>query len=177
MATREKGPVFRATGLPASRPDHELDSAIQGVIHNNLTEDERSKLTGSTAIVPSCYDNKEKAALVEFHGGVPVFLSKLTDDPRDDWQSEMCETDISFDWHFLGFTQLYTLRGDLSVTAEWVASFPASDLHWLSLTNRVASSPSPASTDTHMTRGGERGILGACGFATSSLETCHTAAL
>ena len=53
-----------------------------------------------------------------FHGGVPAFLSKLTEDLLADWQVEMGDTDISFDQHFFGFTQLYAPKADSSVTAE-----------------------------------------------------------
>ena len=108
MAARNKGTVFRVTGLPASQPDDELKEALKAAIDDNLAEDEQSKLTPNTAIVPSCYDNDEKVALVEFYGGVPAFLSELMADPLGDWQFEMADTDISFDQHFFGFTQLYT---------------------------------------------------------------------
>jgi hypothetical protein len=117
MAGRKKGPVFRVTGLPASQPDDALDTAIRSAIQDNLTEDER-ELKFGMAIVPSCYDDEERAALVEFYGGVPAFLSELTDNPLGDWQVEMGDTDISFDQHFFGFTQLYTPEGNRSATAE-----------------------------------------------------------
>lgn len=108
MAARKKGPVFRITGLPASQPDNELATALKAAITDNLAEDEQSKLTVSTAIVPSCYNNEERVALVEFYGGVPVFLSELMANLLGDWQVEMGDTDISFDQYFFGFTQLYT---------------------------------------------------------------------
>jgi hypothetical protein len=87
MAVRKKGPVFRVTGLPASQPDNELAISLKAAIDDNLAEDEQSRLTVNTAIVPSCYDNEEKVALVEFHGGVPVFLSELMANPLDDCRS------------------------------------------------------------------------------------------
>lgn len=64
---------------------------------------------------------KKKVALVEFYGGVPAFLSELTTNPLGDWQVEMGDTDISFDQHFFGFTQLYTPKPDAPVTAEYVS--------------------------------------------------------
>jgi hypothetical protein len=118
MAARKKGPVFRVTGLTASQPDDELAMSLKATIGNKLAEDEQSKLTVITAVVPSCYDNEEKVALVEFHGGVPAFLSELMADPLGDWQVEMGDRDINFDRHFLGFTQLYTPKPDVRVTAE-----------------------------------------------------------
>jgi len=118
---KEKGPVFRVTGLPASQLDKKLAASLKATIDNNLTEDERSGPDPSIAIVPSCSDEDEKAALVEFHGGVPAFLAKLTINPQDDWQVEMGDIDINFDQHFFGFTQLYAPKQDLPVTAEYVA--------------------------------------------------------
>lgn len=121
MATK-KGIVFRVTGLTAWQPDDELNKTLNAAIDNNLSEEERLKLHTSTAIVPSCYDNgQERVALVEFHGGVPTFLSELTANPLGDWQVEMGDTDISFDCHFFGFTQLYTPKPDAPIAAEYVA--------------------------------------------------------
>ncbi|KFZ17122.1 hypothetical protein V501_01888 [Pseudogymnoascus sp. VKM F-4519 (FW-2642)] len=119
MAARNKGTVFRVTGLSALQPDDELKVALKAAIDDNLADDEQSKLTPNIAIVPSCYDNDEKVALVEFHGGVPAFLSELMDNPLGDWQVEMGDdTDISFDQHFFGFTQLYAPKPGSPTTAE-----------------------------------------------------------
>jgi hypothetical protein len=120
--TRRKGQVFRVTGLAASQPDDALNTALKAIIDSNLSEEEQSKLNVTTAIVPSCYDNEqENVALVEFGGGVPEFLSKLVANPLEDAQVEMGDTDITFDCHFFGFTQLYTPKPDTPVTAEYVA--------------------------------------------------------
>ncbi|KAF2814949.1 uncharacterized protein BDZ99DRAFT_434927 [Mytilinidion resinicola] len=125
MAARRKGPVFRVTGLPASQPDDDLAMSLKATIDDNLAEDEQSKLTFHAEIVPSCYDNKEKVALVEFHGGVPAFLSELKDNPLRDWQVQTGDEDINFDLnfdqHFFGFTQLYTPKADSPVTADIIA--------------------------------------------------------
>ena len=119
MAARKKGPVFRVTGLPASQPDDALDEALKAAIDESLSEEEISKLHVSTVIVPSCYNNEhESVALVEFRGRVPAFLSELVANPLGDWQVEMGETDISFDCHFFGFTQLYTPKPEALITAE-----------------------------------------------------------
>ena len=124
MATRKKSLVFRVTGLPASQPDDALNATLKATIDDNLLEEEKPKLRVSTVIVPSCYHNEqERVALVEFHGGVPAFLSELIADPLGDWQVEMGDTDISFDSHFFGFTQLYTPKPDAPVAAEYV-TFP-----------------------------------------------------
>ena len=121
MVTK-KGTVFRVTGLPASRPDDELNTTLKIVINNYLSEEEQSKLRIDAAIVPSCYENGQKrAALMEFHGEVPTFLSELTANPLRDWQVEMSDTNISFDCHFFEFTQLYSSKRDAPIVAEYVA--------------------------------------------------------
>lgn len=84
MAFRKKGTVFRVTSLLASRPDDDLNEVLKATIDDNLVADEQSRLTVNVAIVPSCCDNDEKVALVEFHGGVPEFLSELMANPLGD---------------------------------------------------------------------------------------------
>jgi hypothetical protein len=125
--SRRKAPVFRVRGLPAPQRDDELDdelddklnAKLKATIEDNLSEEEKSRLTFSVAIVPSCYNNEHKRdALVEFYGRVPQFLSALEKNPLGDWQVEMGDTDINFDCHFWGFTQLYTPKLDAPVTAE-----------------------------------------------------------
>jgi hypothetical protein len=122
MASKRKGPVFRVTGLAALQSDDTLNESLKAAIDDNLSEEEKSKLGVSTVIVPSCYDHEqERVALVEFHGGVPMFLAELLANPLGDWQVEMGDEDINFDCHFFGFTQMYTPKADAPVTAEYVA--------------------------------------------------------
>ena len=119
MASRNST-VFRVTGLATTQPDDMLEEAMKAAIEGNLLEEERSGIQIITAIVPSCYDeDRERVALVEFRGGVPRFLSGLVANPLGDWQIEMDdETDISFDCHFFGFTQLYAPKPDSPTVAE-----------------------------------------------------------
>jgi hypothetical protein len=116
----KKGPVFRVTGLLAEQPDEELNTKLRVAIGDNLSDEEKSQLSFTTTVIPSCYNDLERVALVEFHGGVPDFLSDLVANPLEYWQVEMDDTDINFDQHFLGFTQLYTPKSDAPVTAEYV---------------------------------------------------------
>lgn len=104
MTSARKSTVFRVTGLATTRSDDVLEVVLKAAIHGNLLEEERSIIQVITTIVPSCYDEEhERVALVEFRGGVPLFLSELV--PLGDWQVEVDEdTDISFDRHFFGFT-------------------------------------------------------------------------
>ena len=118
MPSKQRGHVFRVSGLPASRSDDELVISLKAAIDDNLEDEEQPRIESRVAIVPCCYDNDERMALAEFYGGVPAFLAELTSNPLGDWQVEMGDDDISFDKHFLGFTQLYTPDPESSVTAE-----------------------------------------------------------
>jgi len=53
MPTKEKGPVFRVTGFPASQLNKKLAVLLKATINDNLIEDERSKPDPSIAIFPS----------------------------------------------------------------------------------------------------------------------------
>ena len=120
MAAAMKGPVLRVTGLSASRPDEELAAFLKATINNELADEEKAKLNIKVNLVPSCYDDKEKVALLECCGGLPAFLLALAVNPLGEWQTEMGDTDINFDQHFFGFTQLYTPASDTPVVAEYV---------------------------------------------------------
>ena len=120
MVAVKKGPVLRVTGLAASQPDEELAASLEAAIDSDLTDEEKARIDVRMAIVPSCYDNKERVALVECRGGLPAFLSELTADPLGESQMEMGDTDVNFDQHFFGFTQLYTPASDTPVVAEYV---------------------------------------------------------
>ncbi|KAH6841212.1 hypothetical protein CC77DRAFT_946574 [Alternaria alternata] len=122
MVSRKKGPVFRVTGLSVSQCDDELRTTLEATIKQELLPDEKPTLGFSTTIVPSCYDNENKrVALVNFHDKVPVFLLELVTNPSEIWQIEMGDTDITFDCHFRGMTQLYTPKLETPVTADIVA--------------------------------------------------------
>ena len=85
----KKGPIFRVTGLPADQPDDALKVELEAAIDSNLSKEERPKIQVMMDVVPSCYDNeREKAALLEFQGGFPDFLSELKANPLGDWQVE-----------------------------------------------------------------------------------------
>jgi hypothetical protein len=91
------------------------------MIDENLSNDERSQIEVVTAILPLCYDSdRERIALVQFHGEIPWFLSELMVNPLGDWQVEMGDTDVNFDCHFFGFTKLYAPTEEQPVIAEYV---------------------------------------------------------
>jgi hypothetical protein len=114
-----RGHIFRVTGLPAEQPDEGLQAALENTIQGNLSDEEKSRPSPTISVIPTCYNDPGKVALVEFHGGVPGFLSDLVANPLGIWQMEMDDVDINFDQHFFGFTQLYTPKAVASVTAEY----------------------------------------------------------
>jgi hypothetical protein len=119
MAGQNKSHVFRVTGLSREQPDGDLKSALQEVLDDNFTHDERLQIKAEITIVPSCYESDtQRVALVQFRGGVPQFLRELRVDPLGDWQVEMRDDDINFDCHFFGFTQLYAPDETEPVVAE-----------------------------------------------------------
>jgi hypothetical protein len=96
------------TGLVRERPDGDLKTALQEVLDDSFSNDERSQIKADITIVPACYERDiQTVALVQFRGGVPQFLDELKVSPLGDWQVEMGDEDINFDCHFFGFTQLY----------------------------------------------------------------------
>lgn len=119
MTSANKSTVFRVTGFATTQPDDELDVLLQAAIRTNLLEKEKLEIQVTTSIVPSCYDEQERVALVDFRGGVPKFLSGLAANPLEEWQVELDDdTDISFDRHFFGFTQLFAPRPEVPTAAE-----------------------------------------------------------
>lgn len=119
MSHTGKSFVFRATGLPASEPDEQLKAMLTTAINENLPADEQFRF--DVTIVPSCYNpGQERVALVDFRGGAPDFLVDLL----VPWQAEIGESDVNFDHHFYGFTQLYTTKIDACVP---IARFGAID--------------------------------------------------
>ncbi|CAG7933712.1 unnamed protein product [Penicillium olsonii] len=121
MASK-KSHVFRVTGLSRELLDEDLKTALHEALNNNFADDERSHIKAEITIVPSCYESDtERAALVQFRGGVPQFLRELRVDPLGDWQVEMGDNDINFDCHFFGFTQLYTSDEKEPVVADIIA--------------------------------------------------------
>jgi protein SERAC1 len=110
MAAGRKFTVFRATGLTRDQLDEDLETSLRVAIDENLSEEEKSQIETKVTVLPSCYEgDRERVALVQFRGGVPHFLSELRDNHLRDWQIEMGDTDVNFDCHFFGFTQLYAL--------------------------------------------------------------------
>ncbi|KUL81412.1 hypothetical protein ZTR_10224 [Talaromyces verruculosus] len=122
QTSQRKSHVFRVTGLTRDLPDEDLQTSLQRALNNNIIDEEGLQIKTKVTIMPSCYDpDGERVALVQFRGGVPQFLSELMLNPLGDWQVEMEDSDISFDCHFFGFTQLYSPDGKEPVVADIIA--------------------------------------------------------
>ncbi|KAL5043005.1 hypothetical protein BDW71DRAFT_210605 [Aspergillus fruticulosus] len=122
MTNRKKSHVFRVTGLPADQSDESLEASLRNTLNDELAPEERSHIQAKVTILPSCYEpDTRRVALVQFRGGMPEFLSDLAADPLGDWQVEMGDTDINFDLHFFGFTQLYAPLREKPVVADIIA--------------------------------------------------------
>ena len=119
MVSGRKSTVFRVTGLTRDQLDEVSKASLRATVDEHLSKDEKSRIETEIAIVPSCYESdQERTALVQFRGGVPVFLSELINNLLGDWQVEMGDDDINFDRHFFGFTQLYIPAEKEPVIAE-----------------------------------------------------------
>jgi hypothetical protein len=119
MATVRKSTVFRVTGLSTGQPDDATIALFERTIYDSLSEEERLSNSSVIGLAPSCYeDGGTRVALMEFKNGVPHFLSELIVNPLGEWQVEMEDTDITFNRHFFGFTQLYATPPGHAITAE-----------------------------------------------------------
>ncbi|KAL4742399.1 hypothetical protein BDV11DRAFT_167246, partial [Aspergillus similis] len=122
MTSRQKSHVFRVTGLSTDQSDESLENFLLNTLNDELTPEERSHIQPKVTILPSCYEPETmRVALVQFRGGMPQFLSELAANPLGDWQVEMGDTDINFDSHFFGFTQLYAPPSEKPVVADIIA--------------------------------------------------------
>jgi hypothetical protein len=111
--------VFRARGFPKEAKIAHLTQALKG----RLSEDEKLCLIDrETAIVPSCSSRPEEAStqtvLFSLHPPVPAFLAKLAKQPSKSVILEICDTDVTIDMQFLGFTQLYPIDQGKPIIAE-----------------------------------------------------------
>jgi hypothetical protein len=118
MVSSSRSTIFRVTGLPCDKAARYVESAPKDTIRDLSTEDEQQQLHVSVACIRPCDGNQTSSALVEFKGGNPGFLSSLEQNPLSEWQVEMGDVDVSFDRHFFGFTQLYSIAAGQPVTAE-----------------------------------------------------------
>lgn len=105
--------VVRVTGIPSdaggATDASEVESWVKTTI-GNLANDDGNCISDIT-IVPSCTDPSELVALVDFTVK-PNFLSSLENGNSKSFPtSGTGSRDITFDAHFLDFTQMYPTEG------------------------------------------------------------------
>ena len=113
-----KSTIFRVTGLP-NGPEERIISSLKEALHQHASASELQRL-GKITIAASCYDAHTSVALLEWKGDTPDFLYRLVTSPFSSWEVELDDADISFDRHFLGFTQLYNTIPERPIHAESV---------------------------------------------------------
>ena len=104
------------------------EASLRRVINEKLPAS-RPEDNYELSFVPACDNENEHVALVEFRHGLPEFLLQLRRNPLDSWQVFIDELkdDLSFDRHFIGFTQLYDPDSSQDVIAE--CKSPRSEFH------------------------------------------------
>ena len=112
--------VVRVRGLLSMDPG-EAKIMLRGMIDQQLQASEQG-CDPQITIVPACDDENQLAALVDFPRGLPSFLTDLEDDAHSSELLPISDSDgdLSFDRHFLGFTQLYNNDPLQEIAAECV---------------------------------------------------------
>ena len=110
--------VARVRGFCNIRPEV-ADSILRRVLDAGI----RASSSGDSyqvAIVSACDQEDELVALVDFHDGLPDFLSELKQNPQGSCPVfvDELDDDLSFDIHFFGFTQLYNTDSSQAIVAE-----------------------------------------------------------
>lgn len=117
-SSKQKLVVVRVTGLPHDLSKQTAKQELLSLIEAHLEDQEKHDLKWTVQITASCYEDLGHVALVDFENGLPLFLSNLQSNPLGEWQIEMGDSDLTFDRHFFGFTQLYSLQEGSPVNAE-----------------------------------------------------------
>ena len=118
MPKNPRSTVFRVSGLPLDEAEVNVKAKLLDTINALLTDEERQRIEVLISCIPSCEDDQTQSALVDFKWGIPEFLSELG--ILENFPIVMGETDINFDRHFFGFTQLYATVPEHNVTAEYI---------------------------------------------------------
>jgi hypothetical protein len=92
--------------------DEQARSFLRAAIYVELGE-ERKRLKIGIEIIPCCYREGQRSALVHFVGGDPKFTFDQDGQPKEEFQISVDSADINFDRNFYGFTQMYATKGDI----------------------------------------------------------------
>lgn len=177
MPCKRKGPVVRVSGLPQP-DDNTTNFKIISHLKRALQEDVLdTHTTGpdvfeqlTIELVPSCTDESEQVALIEFHDGLPGYLRGLVGTRR----ITTTEMVIELDTNFHGFTQLYTPIAGKPTTIEYVSDILSVEVCLANLPVAV-SSLSLAWTAMRMAHGEAR-TKEQCGCAIFWAGVCRIAA-
>jgi hypothetical protein len=93
--------------------DQQARAFLMAAIRVELAEEERTILKVGIEIIPCCYRDGQRSALVHFVGGDPTFTFDQKGQPKDEFQISVDSADINFDRNFYGFTQMYATEGDI----------------------------------------------------------------
>jgi hypothetical protein len=94
-------------GTPAfgeQKEDEQAESFLKAAILVELSHSERNTLKTRIEIVPSCYNEDMRSALLFFIGGIPEFLQSLVKPLVEECQIAVQDVDLSIDRNFYGFT-------------------------------------------------------------------------
>ena len=154
--------VIRVRGLPLDRQT--AKALTEEAITTNLTESTNFRIT----IIPSCIFSDETVALVDFEC-LPKFLSSLEINHLDSWETSVHGTDLSFDKHFIGFTQLSDPEGEVQAESVQLGQVHESKLIFPALLLFVGS------TDMLMVHGKVEVICERCGCGIFYQKISHLA--
>jgi len=96
--------------------DQQAEGFLKAAILIELSSDERSSLKTRIEILPSCYHDDTRSALLHFDGGVPKFLQSCAKQLVEERQIDVYDIDLNIDRNFYGFTQMYATAEN--ITAE-----------------------------------------------------------
>jgi hypothetical protein len=95
--------------------DQQAESFLKAAILIELSSDERSSLKTRIEILPSCYHDNIRSALLHFRNGVPKFLQSSTNELVEECQTDVYDVDLNIDRNFYGFTQMYATAKNITV--------------------------------------------------------------
>ena len=101
------------------------EASLRRVINERLAASPSDNNYG-LSFISSCDSGNELVTFVDFRHGLPDFLLQLRQNPLDSWQvfTDELDNDLSFDRHFIGFTQLYNPDSSQGIIAEYESLAP-----------------------------------------------------
>ena len=117
MATHTGTKVIRIQNVPKDTSAE----ALEELLKQACTDEERSKIGIEVSLVPSCsVRDGSQAAIVKLTPTLPGFLHDLG---KTDYQIKSPSSILNVDKNFFGLTQLYPTTGRTTITAEYGLPF------------------------------------------------------